>query len=1762
MSDPVINTKITADTAQAEQAIRTVRRSVQDLSESTQSATSLMGTSWTQMATAFGAGSIVAKAIEGVISLIGQIPYAMVAAIKAIDSLKISTIQIAAAITNMQGPKNAAEHYAKASKYAETLAVKLQDVDAKSFANYQTLLAMTNTMTLQGVVLDVNNKKQVDSFTALSNAVAMYTAGQNQSVQAHQEIRALMSGETTQGSILAKQIDDQAKSQGLYKGGLKEIVAEGKKHGDLLERLTPFLVGINAASGDIAKTWEAVTSSAETSGNMIQRIGFAGLYESAVAFGAQAVTWLKAQAEVIGGGIARAWLSVKGIMETISLLFNSQDSSLRMITAAIKTVLGLVNEILYGWAFLLSTVLPTVAEKFNAIINIMSAVVHMGYAFGAAMIDSIVAVAKAFASFGMGMTKALTGDFAGMKQEFSKIFGADFKTLMEDNVLVMKGTVIAMKEEWGKLKDTSTFNNRFDAFIGKQKATETAEVPIIPPGKTAPEKAIDHSSEINTVISDYNRLQQETIKTDQSITELSRTLGILEFQNKKSADSFIATYNSSAQSRAEFDKQGITLAKINALYVELKNNAIIKADNKDYWDGVNARWREGKHEIDQVEQAIKRVFALGKNGEESPLYAFADDVHKATLAFTQAGDAFGVTAEAYVSAIEGAVSKLTGVTLKGLNSQNTDLAASQVGVDMSTGQVTDPYAQQQAMMEARYKKEFDLIDERTQKIKDAMQAESSSNAPNLTVYGKLQDQMLASSKNRTLHEKQQTIDQKKIDEESFRGRLSAASQYTNMAGQLFSELASTQDQSSRSGFESAKALSLAAAVMSTASAIMAQLTIPGPLGWAGAALAAATGVIQIAKIASTSFGSDGGVSAPAGSYAAAGGGSSSSGLNNLAVPLSSIQDSQTAESLAALTKSTDNASVVIGRLSKSIDSLNALFKEGGAGYSLAVNAPMSSTQLTPAISMMNSLYVGSGLKSFIDVGTALATLDVKKFLNAINPVNFISSTLGSIFGGKVTTTGAGISLGMENGQATGQNYSTSTKDGGWFHSDSHSTSYTNNSDLQVYVQELIKPYVSDIVRMSATLGTTVATDTFTAASVNIATAGRKPEDIAADVEKWATGVLQSMALTVDGLESVIGSYDDAYARLKALNDALVSTNDSFLLIGKTTLQGTLTNARAVETLQTLMGGIDAFTESVGDYFSNMFTDVQQDQMTAASDLQKVTNAFSEMHVSVPATNADFIRLVDSLDVTSASGATLFAALMQISPAFSEMTDLIEKQRQATADFNNDLTARTMELDGLTGSLDLFNLRIKQEEEMKQAVLDGMDTKALAIVQDGEWAEAVKSATNIVTDSITQLADAAKVSATDMIAAQTAIANSMKALKTGPLAMLSPEAAYIQARNTFANLAGKTDLVSLQKLPDAVNGFLEASKAFSPDLLSYQTDFEKAMEAMRVASGATGSTLPEIDAQITLLSQIKQSIDDGATATVMGLSSMLGPSSVLAGLIGTWNEATAAKLEADKITTAANLVAVAGQTYERAQTTYATAISGLPDQYRTSAIDAAAFGSKAAEAYAPVSSAYSAATSAGVTGIAAPTLAAISAADTNARMMNKASGIVAEITKWLTPVTSTNTTGGKTLVKPVVYYNPLYDLDPLGSGDGYIGASDLSLWQQISTGALKWSDIGLPAFAAGGNHSGGFRIVGEYGPELEATGASRIFNADQTRNIFQNGSADNRDMVAELRALREEVRELRNEQKAGHVAIAKNTGESAKQLRRWDGEGTPPVRVAA
>jgi len=97
--------------------------------------------------------------------------------------------------------------------------------------------------------------------------------------------------------------------------------------------------------------------------------------------------------------------------------------------------------------------------------------------------------------------------------------------------------------------------------------------------------------------------------------------------------------------------------------------------------------------------------------------------------------------------------------------------------------------------------------------------------------------------------------------------------------------------------------------------------------------------------------------------------------------------------------------------------------------------------------------------------------------------------------------------------------------------------------------------------------------------------------------------------------------------------------------------------------------------------------------------------------------------------------------------------------------------------------------------------------------------------------------------------------------------------------------------------------------------------------------------------------------------------------------------------------------------------------------------------------------------------------------------------------------------------------------------------------------------GVPEFADGGMHTGGMRIVGERGPELEMTGASRIMSNSDTRDLL--GSDD---MIAELRELRGEVASLRSEQARSQYQLVKNSKRTKDTLEKFDIDGLPPERT--
>lgn len=84
--------------------------------------------------------------------------------------------------------------------------------------------------------------------------------------------------------------------------------------------------------------------------------------------------------------------------------------------------------------------------------------------------------------------------------------------------------------------------------------------------------------------------------------------------------------------------------------------------------------------------------------------------------------------------------------------------------------------------------------------------------------------------------------------------------------------------------------------------------------------------------------------------------------------------------------------------------------------------------------------------------------------------------------------------------------------------------------------------------------------------------------------------------------------------------------------------------------------------------------------------------------------------------------------------------------------------------------------------------------------------------------------------------------------------------------------------------------------------------------------------------------------------------------------------------------------------------------------------------------------------------------------------------------------------------------------------------------------------GIPKFAKGGFHYGGLRIVGEKGPELEATGPSRIHNTQQLHKLMDQSA-----LVNALREVKSEIAALRSENRQLQIQVVKNTQKTARSV---------------
>lgn len=107
---------------------------------------------------------------------------------------------------------------------------------------------------------------------------------------------------------------------------------------------------------------------------------------------------------------------------------------------------------------------------------------------------------------------------------------------------------------------------------------------------------------------------------------------------------------------------------------------------------------------------------------------------------------------------------------------------------------------------------------------------------------------------------------------------------------------------------------------------------------------------------------------------------------------------------------------------------------------------------------------------------------------------------------------------------------------------------------------------------------------------------------------------------------------------------------------------------ATDSLLQLFGGAQQFTSTVSAYMQAFYTDAER----AAISRKQIEAQLSPLGLALPATREAFRSLVDAQDLTTESGRSAYAALLQVSSAFAELTQSTAAASQSITDEINRL----------------------------------------------------------------------------------------------------------------------------------------------------------------------------------------------------------------------------------------------------------------------------------------------------------------------------------------------------------------------------------------------------------------------------------------------------------------------------------------------------------
>ena len=704
-----------------------------------------------------------------------------------------------------------------------------------------------------------------------------------------------------------------------------------------------------------------------------------------------------------------------------------------------------------------------------------------------------------------------------------------------------------------------------------------------------------------------------------------------------------------------------------------------------------------------------------------------------------------------------------------------------------------------------------------------------------------------------------------------------------------------------------------------------------------------------------------------------------------------------------------------------------------------------------------------------------------------------------LFGGDWVTKNSGIQLGVTGGELDASSFTYQKKKGGLFSSNKKRTQLTAlDPEMQKALDDSYSGTLGSVLGMFETLNVNLndgVLDGLNMASKQISTKDKTADQIQEELATWflqlgdnaIAAVSQATNADLAGFSFIklgefITNLQDVNGVLSHLNVGLydMSVSGGFM----------------AEQLSLWAGGIEALNTAGAAYYDAFFTDTEK----TSNALSDVRNAFGALSIALPDSRDGFRDMVSGIDKTTESGRQMLLTLLNMSTAADAAYDILESRQAAYySAFYSESENAARSLAGITQefkdvSVALPETRAGYRELVEAASKDSSAAGKKMYDTLLSLAGEAGSAYDILETKASSAADATKTLADNL---SSNVSNAMSAVE----------------RAVSAEQKSLTDAYNARAA--SLNDMLQTAQSSVSDLTSVSSSLESALKSLNGTSDDAVKML-RAQAQATLQNALATVRAGGSLAGMTGLDDALDVvSSNTTDLYSSLED-----FNRDQGRTAnvvAELNAVTGvqlTTQEQLLKTVQDQIDEAKDQFdaQMEGLDAQLSLAQAqVDALNGVDNSVLSVKDA-IAGLGAAISAAMAASKPSAAVGGGS---------------YTGSGGAPSASDLNSVYNSVLgrDVDPTGAaywagqlGSGAVTAAGLAA--AIKADAAKNGEI--PAFAMGGFHDGGMRLVGENGPELEVTGPSRIYNANQTAAML-SGSGDSGATVAELRELRREVK---------------------------------------